>query len=74
MDLERYNDNLYIGSTPFSDDSLRYTGQRLPPDIVSEEEILYITFETDFSYRSRGFNARLSVIETTEGMTTPKIK
>ena len=74
MDLERYDDNLYIGSTPSLSDSLQYTGQRLPPDIVSEGDMLYMTFETDFGYRARGFNMQLSVTDMREGMTSQKIK
>ncbi|XP_072034200.1 uncharacterized protein [Amphiura filiformis] len=47
---------------------LRYTGDYLPPDIISPGETLYMTLESDDEYSDRGFLVQLT--STTESFTT----
>ena len=68
-------DYLYIASygdgvpIPFNRTSravyneLRYTGDRIPPDIISLAETLLVAFETDGAVTDRGFEVQMISIE-----------
>ncbi|XP_072040887.1 transmembrane protease serine 9-like [Amphiura filiformis] len=49
-------DFLYIGVDPDSPKTLKYTGDVIPPDLVSPHERMYISFESDFGTTAPGFH------------------
>ena len=63
--LEDEADYLSISGTNTFDPIVSYTGQVLPPDIESPDNVLYIRFETDASIGDTGF---LVVVSQTQAL------
>ena len=58
-------DFLYIGVELENPKALRYTGDHTPPDIVSSNQKLYISFQSDAGTVDQGFSIALSSTDKT---------